>query len=142
MIISYSLMSLNEDIGSSYLQNWWMLDLEDLHSIIISFHYYFALSMNMNRYLAILGVRNYRVEWIVMMEDLFKSYHSNYSILSITVDKGLWNVHWPIITDCRFGRSKPLNIQHYFNTSNHKGTINEIIWLAFNWPDLNGLQSW
>ena len=49
--------------------------------------------MNMKRYLAILGVRNYPVEWIAMMEDLFKSYHSNYTILSIIVDKGLWNVH-------------------------------------------------
>ena len=42
-----------------------------------SFHYYFALSMNMN-HLSISHILHHnRVKWIVMMVDLFKSFHSN-----------------------------------------------------------------
>ena len=42
-----------------------------------SFYYYIALSMNMNHPSIFHEVQTYRVEWIVMMEDLFKSFHSN-----------------------------------------------------------------
>ena len=42
----------------------------------ISFHSYFALSTNMNHYFFPV-VQIHQVEWIVMMEDLFKSFHSN-----------------------------------------------------------------
>ena len=41
-----------------------------------SFHYYFALLMNSMNSL-FLEVQPIRVEWIVMMEDLLKSFHSN-----------------------------------------------------------------
>ena len=41
-----------------------------------SFHYYFALSMNMMNHF-FLQVHTNRVWWIVMMEDLFKSLQSN-----------------------------------------------------------------
>ena len=43
---------------------------------IESFHYYFALPMNMKNHL-FHEVHNDRDRWIVMMEDLFKSFHSN-----------------------------------------------------------------
>ena len=42
-----------------------------------SFHYYFALSMNMMNHNNFQQVHYHRDEWIVMMEDLFKSFHSN-----------------------------------------------------------------
>ena len=42
-----------------------------------SFHYYFALSMNMNHHNLFPKVHIHQDEWIVMMEDLFKSFHSN-----------------------------------------------------------------
>ena len=41
------------------------------------FHYYFALSTNMNHHHLFHRVPNFQFEWIVMMEDLFKSLHSN-----------------------------------------------------------------
>ena len=41
-----------------------------------SFHYYFALSTSRN-YHHFLQVHTHLVEWIVTMEDLFKSIHSN-----------------------------------------------------------------
>ena len=41
----------------------------------IQFHSYFALSMNTNHHY-FLQVHYNRVEWIVMMEDLLKSFHS------------------------------------------------------------------
>ena len=40
------------------------------------FHYFLTLSTNMNRYFFI-QEPIYRVGWIVMKEDLFKSFHSN-----------------------------------------------------------------
>ena len=43
---------------------------------LIQFHSYFALSMNMNHPIFFLQVHLHRVEWIVMMEDLLKSFHS------------------------------------------------------------------
>ena len=42
-----------------------------------SFHYYFALSTNRNHYHIFHQVYNNLVKWIVMMEDLFKSFYSN-----------------------------------------------------------------
>ena len=42
----------------------------------IQFHSYFALSMNMMHHILFHKVHPYRVEWIVMMEDLLKSFHS------------------------------------------------------------------
>ena len=42
-----------------------------------SFHYYFALSTNMMKQNLFHKVHNHRVVWIVVMEDLFKSFHSN-----------------------------------------------------------------
>ena len=55
-----------------------MLDLEDLHrKYIKSIHYYFALPRNRIRLHLFRKVQTTQVEWIVMMEDLFKSFHSN-----------------------------------------------------------------
>ena len=42
-----------------------------------SFHYYFALPTNMMNHNNFQQVHYHRDEWIVMMEDLFKSFHSN-----------------------------------------------------------------
>ena len=42
-----------------------------------SFHYYFALSMSMNHPSIFHEVSTNRDEWIVMMEDLLKSFQSN-----------------------------------------------------------------
>ena len=44
-----------------------------------------------------------------------------------------------LIMDCRFGRSNHSNIQYQFNTSNHKWTIIEIVWIISNCTNLNGL---
>ena len=72
-------------------------------------------------------VNTNRDEWIVMMEDLFKSFHSIHSILSIIVDVDQKNAPLPNVMDCRFGRSNHSVIQYQFNTSNHKGTIMKIV---------------
>ena len=58
-----------------------------------SFHYYFALSTNMMNHI-FLQVHFHRVEWIVMMEDLFKSFHSN----SFNTFHYCWYgvIEWPI----------------------------------------------
>ena len=62
-----------------------------------------------------------------MMEDLFKSFHSIHSILSIIVDVDQKNAPLPNVMDCRFGRSNHSNIHYHVNTSNHKGTITETV---------------
>ena len=49
-----------------------------------------------------------------------------HSILSIIVVGELKNVSLPNVMDCRLGRSNHSDIQHQFNTSNHKWTITEI----------------
>lgn len=69
----------------------------------------------------------YRVEWIVVMEDLHQSFYFIPSILSIIVDKELPNDQLPNVMDVRFGRSNHYpSIQYHINTSDHKGTIIEI----------------
>ena len=47
-----------------------------IFNYFISFHYYFALLMNMMNH-CFRQVHHNRVEWIVMMEDLLQSFHSN-----------------------------------------------------------------
>ena len=62
-----------------------------------------------------------------------------HSIPSNIVDKGPANDLSPNVIDCRFGRSSHSNIQYQFNTSNHKWTPIEIVWITFNCSNLNGL---
>ena len=44
-----------------------------------------------------------------------------------------------LIMDCRFGRSNYSNTQYQFNTSIHKWTTIEIVWISSNCPNFNGL---
>ena len=79
---SYSeiLSNVTEQVNRKLYPSELIMDVKFGRSIFIhfkSFHYYFALSMNRNHYHIFLQVHLYRVEWIVMMEDLFKSFHSN-----------------------------------------------------------------
>ena len=68
-------------------------------------------------------VNTNRDEWIVMMEDLFKSFHSIHSILSIIVDKESANAQFPIVIDRRFGRSN----HSIFNINSIPRITNELL---------------
>ena len=166
-------MLLNEDNGNYLHQNWWMLDLEDLHSIISiislvlriineqdsSFLPQSALlpsvmdcnegrsiqiiSFKFIQYSRLLLIRVYRMHnylmwWIVDLEDLIIIIFNICSIPPISNELS-WNAWLPIVMDCRFGRSNHYNNQYHFNTSNHKGTIIEIVWTTSNCSNLNGL---
>ena len=119
--MNYFLMSQRMDNRSSILQNClWMLDLEDLYSIISTIHSYFAWSTNRENHLTIHKVPDNLVGWIVMMEDLFIHFIQIHSILSIIVIRESWNAPLPNVIDFRFGRSDHSNIQYQINTFNFK----------------------
>ena len=72
------------------------------------FHSYFALSGNRIRTDIFLEVPICRVQWLPTTEDLHKSLHSMHAILSNFVVMDSWNALFPIVMDCRLGRSNQL----------------------------------
>ena len=71
----------------------------------IPFHYYFASLVNMIYHHIFHKVHPYRVESIVVKEDLFDHFIHSHSILSIIVDNDPQNAELPRIIDSKLGRS-------------------------------------
>ena len=133
-------MSLHEDNRNALLQNGWMLDLEDLFSIISN---HFIITSHCQWTWIIIPSSTKctftecnGLQWWKIYSNHFIQIHS---ILSIIVDRDAWNARSPNVMDCRFGRSNHYNIQYQFNTSNHKWTVIEIVWITSNCTNLNGL---